>query len=146
MKTLFTLLFLILCLNLNLHAQVEKTLIKSIATETTTSSTDNAVIVLPGKVVLTEWDNQFIRITTNLKVANMSENIVKQLIMVGRYTIVGKINDDNNTRTIFMPKMANTVTVKGVELSELVEFEISAPKGYKIEIKSTENDIAGQSL
>ena len=146
MKTLFTLLFLILCLNLNLHAQVEKTLIKSIATETTTSSTDNAVIVLPGKVVLTEWDNQFIRITTNLKVANMSENIVKQLIMVGRYTIVGKINDDNNMLTIFMPKMANTVTVKGVELSELVEFEISAPKGYKIEIKSTENDIAGQSL
>jgi hypothetical protein len=146
MKTLFTLLILILCLNLNADAQVEKTLVKSIATETTTSSTDNAVIVLPGKVVVSEWDNKFIRITTNLKVANMSENIVKQLIMVGRYTIVSKINDENNTLSIYMPKMANTVTVKGLVLSELVNFEISAPKGYRLVIKSTENDIAGQSL
>ena len=146
MKPLFTLLILILCFNLTTYAQVDKTLVKSIATETTTSSTDNAVILLPGKVVVSEWDNNFIRITTNLKVANMSENIVKQLIMVGRYSIVSKINDENNTLAVYMPKMANTVTVKGIELSEIVNFEISVPMGYKLLIQSAQNDILGQSL
>ena len=35
---------------------------------------------------------------------------------------------------------------KGIELSEIVNFEISVPMGYKLLIQSAQNDILGQSL
>ena len=145
MKPILLLIFsCLLCLSL--QAQVQKTLVKSIATSSTTANTQQAFFKLPGKAVVSRWDEKFIRVTTHLKVGNMNESIVKQLLMVGRYTISSQINEENQTLLVYMPKMANKITVKGTQLSELLEFEISVPKGYSIQINHEADDLLGQSL
>jgi hypothetical protein len=133
-------------LSVNLLGQAEKTLVKSIATSTTTSSSNKAIFQLPGKSVVSLWDEDFIRITTHIKVDNMNENIVKQLLMVGRYTISSNLNEDNQTLLVFMPKISNKITVKGIQLSEELAFEISIPKGYSTQIIKEIDNLVGQSL
>ena len=138
---------LISCLlSVNLYGQVQKTLVKSIATSTTTSTSQQAIFQLPGKSVVSLWDEDFIRITTHIKVDNMSESIVKQLLMVGRYTISSNLNEDNQTLLVFMPKMSNIITVQGSQLSEELAFEISIPKGYSTQIIKEIDNLVGQSL
>ncbi|WMX14078.1 MULTISPECIES: hypothetical protein [unclassified Aureispira] len=135
MKNLILLLSLVCGLATTMNAQVEKTLVKSVALATSTS----AIVNLPGEVSLQEWDKDFIRVTTHLKVDNMSENIVKQLVVVGRYTLATDVDPSNGTLIITMPKVANQVTVKGVLLAEYLSFEINAPEGYQVIIESEEN-------
>ncbi len=140
MKNLVTLLVLVFGLTTSIFAQTEKTLVKSIAVKTTASTTSVAMITLPGTVEVTEWDNEFIRITTHLKVENMSENIVKQLVVVGRYEIDSEINTEKGTITILMPKMSHKITVKGVELVETLSFEVNVPEGYEVIVKEENAD------
>lgn len=135
MKNVIILLSLVLAFVTTTNAQVDKVLVKSIALTASTSATVN----LPGEVSLTTWDNDFIRVTTSLKVDNMNENIVKQLVMVGRYTLTTKLDAMTGTLVITMPKVANQVTVKGVLLAEYLNFEINAPEGYQVVIEGQED-------
>lgn len=148
MKNLFTLLIFTFCFTTTISAQVEKELVKSIAVETTTGSAMGAVITLPGKATVTEWDNNYIRITTHVKVENMAETIVKQLLSVGRYTVESHLNEKTQVLTVDMPKMAHFVTVKGVDVKEVLTFEISIPRGYEIILKgaNTTSSMLGQAM
>lgn len=134
MKNLIIFLSLVLGLTTSLNAQVEKTLVKSVALTASTS----AIVTLPGDVSVNTWDNDFIRVTTYLKVDNMNESIVKQLVMVGRYTLSSDLDATNGTLMIKMPKIANQVTVKGVLLTEQLSFEINAPEGYQVTVEGEE--------
>lgn len=134
MKNLIILLSLVLGFATTMNAQAEKTLVKSVAL----TASNSAIVNLPGEMSLETWDNDFIRVTTYLKVDNMNENIVKQLVMVGRYTLSTKLDEATGTLTITMPKVANQVTVKGVLLAEHLSFEINAPEGYQVIIEGEE--------
>ena len=149
MKNLIILLSLVLSFTTTINAQVDKVLVKSVAL----TASNSAMISLPGEVSLSTWDNDFIRVTTYLKVDNMNENIVKQLVMVGRYTLTTKLDAVTGTLTILMPKVANQVTVKGILLAEHLSFEISVPEGYEVIIDgeenlntSSENNTIGQTM
>ena len=133
-----TLLVLVCGIITTTNAQVEKTFVKSLAVETTTGKATVATMTLPGKVEMTEWNNNYISVTTNLTITNMSENIVKQLIAVGRYNLVTTLDEDAQTLTVEMPKMAHHVTVKGVDVIENVTFEINVPKGFQVILKTTQ--------
>ena len=135
MKNLIILLNLVLAFATTTNAQVDKVLVKSVALTASAS----AIVDLPGEASLTTWDNDFIRVTTYLKVDNMSENIVKQLVIVGRYTLTTELDATTGTLVITMPKVANQVTVKGVSLAEYLHFEINAPEGYQVVIEGQEN-------
>ncbi|MDC0230501.1 hypothetical protein OAK19_00910 [Aureispira] len=143
MKKLFTLLILIFVFTNYGNAQVGKTLVKSFAVETTTSYTTKAVVDFLGDVTVSEWDKNFIRITTYVEVLNMNENIVKQLVMVGRYTLESNINEETQTLYVTMPNITNLVTVKGVELSEVLSFEVTVPEGYNLIIKGSNEGVEG---
>lgn len=142
MKNVFTLLILVFGIVATTQAQVEKTLVKSVALE----ASANLTVALPGTVEVQEWDKDFIRVTTNLKVENMNESIVKQLVIVGRYNL--ETATEGQTMVITMPKIANLVTVKGVLLKEVLTFEVAAPEGYKVIIKgeNASNAMLGQTL
>lgn len=133
MKNLIAFLILALGFISTTNAQVEKTLVKSVALEGSTT----AIAVLPGQVEVTEWDNDFVRVTTNLEIENMNENIAKQLVIVGRYSLSTQLDQSTNTLTITMPNIENRVTVKGVELIEVFNVKVSIPKGYEIVVKET---------
>ena len=142
MKNVFTLLILVFGIVATTQAQVEKTLVKSVALE----ASANLTVALPGAVEVEEWDKDFVRVTTNLKVENMNENIVKQLVIVGRYNV--ETATEGQAIVITMPKVANLVTVKGVLLKEVLTFNIAAPEGYEVIIKgeNVSNDMLGQTL
>jgi hypothetical protein len=101
--------------------------------------------MLPGDVSLTTWDENFLRVTTTIQVANMSENIVKRLVVVGRYSIETKEDKFGKMMVIKMPKVAHYVAVQGVDLVESYDFKIQAPKGYKVVVKEDLNPTAPQN-
>ena len=138
MKTLLTLLVLAATTT---FAQTEKTLTKSLAL----NETHTAFVMLPGDVSLTTWDENFLRVTTTIQVANMSENIVKRLVVVGRYSIETKEDKFGKMMVIKMPKVAHYVAVQGVDLVESYDFKIQAPKGYKVVVKEDLNPTAPQN-
>jgi hypothetical protein len=135
MKNVIILLSLVLAFVTTTNAQVDKVLVKSVAL----TASNSAIVNLPGEVSLTTWDNDFIRVTTYLKVDNMNENIVKQLVIVGRYTLTTELDAATGTLVITMPKVANQVTVKGILLAEYLNFEINAPEGYEVVIEGQED-------
>ncbi len=135
MKKLLTVLVIVLGLTTIINAQTVKTLTKSVAL----NQTQKAYAVLPGEVAVSEWNENFIRVTTIVKVENMSENIVKRLVMVGRYSLETKEDKSGDMMFIKMPKVAHHVTVQGVELDESYSFEINYPKGFKVIVKDILN-------
>ena len=135
MKKLLTVLVFVLGLTTIINAQAVKTLTKSVAL----NQTQKAYAVLPGEVAVSEWKENFIRVTTTVNVKNMSDNIVKRLIMVGRYGLEIKEDKSGDMMIIKMPKVAHHVTVQGVELDESYSFEINCPKGYKVVVKDILN-------
>ncbi len=90
------------------QAQVSKTLVKSVAL----AGAQEVIIDLPGTVENSTWDNDFIRVTTYLTVENMNENIVKQLVLVGRYNLDSNLDEKMGALLISMPKINNQVRVK----------------------------------
>ncbi len=131
MRTLILLVALMIATVTMTQAQASKTLVKSLAL----TGTQEMVIDLPGLVENSEWDNDFVRITTYLTVENMNENIVKQLVLVGRYNMETELDETTGTIIVHMPKINNQVRVKGTALVETLRFEVQAPAGYQISVK-----------
>jgi hypothetical protein len=141
MKNFLTILFLVVGLTTVIHAQTEKTITKSFAV----NETQMAFVMLPGDVAVSEWNEKYVRLTTYIMVENMSENIVKQLVIVGRYNIEVKEDKYGKMIVVKMPDVAHHVTVKGVDLVESYNFEISVPFGYKVVVKDDLNPDAPQN-
>jgi hypothetical protein len=135
MKNFITLFLFIFGTITTMNAQIEKTLIKRVDLQ----QTHTAYVMLPGDVAVTEWDEDYLRVTTTIEVENMNENIVKRLVIVGRYTIETQIDKYGKMYILQMPNVAHFVTVKGVDLVETYKFEVIAPKGYKLVVKEELN-------
>lgn len=133
MRNLFLLVILIAGILGTTQAQTNKTLVKSVAL----AAAQEVVVELPGAVETSTWDNDFIRVTTYLTVENMNENIVKQLVLVGRYNLNTDLQEATGTMVISMPKINNEVRVKGMALVERLRFEIQAPVGFSVVVKET---------
>ena len=128
MKNFITTIAIIICFATVSFAQAEQTIIKSLTVETAT-----AVLDLPGEVNTSLWDKDFIRITATIKTTNQGEEILKKLILVGRYDIQSAEVDGQFVIT--MPKVAHQVIIKGVDLSEVISYEVQLPYGVKAFVK-----------
>lgn len=135
MKNVLLLIILMVGSVVSSEAQTQKTLVKSIDL----AQAEQIIFNLPGTVTNHTWDNDFVRVTTYLTVDNMSEGIVKQLVLVGRYNLVATLDETTQTLVITMPKIANHVRVKGVALVEHIRFDVQAPVGYTVTIQSMES-------
>lgn len=140
MKNLFTLIIFVFGLATTMTAQTEKAITKSIDLE----ETHTAYVMLPGNVEVSEWNESYMRITATITVENMSETVVKRLIIVGRYNIETRTDKFGKMMVVEMPNVANFVAVQGVDLLESYTFEISAPKGYRVVVKEDLNPKANQ--
>lgn len=128
MKNFIATIAIIICFATVSFAQAEQTIIKSLTVETAT-----AVLDLPGEVNTSLWDKDFIRITATIKTTNQGEEILKKLILVGRYDIQSAEVDGQFVIT--MPKVAHQVIIKGVDLSEVISYEVQLPYGVAAIIK-----------
>ncbi|MCP4440353.1 MAG: hypothetical protein GY810_15515 [Aureispira sp.] len=140
MKNLITLLVLVLGIATQMAAQSEKTLVKSIALE----DANNVVLALNGEIETSEWDKEYVRIETKINVENFDENILKRLVLVGRYNI--ETTNVDGKIVVEMPSVANFVTVKGVDLQEQLTFQVFVPKGAQVELPQKQTTTPTQSL
>ena len=120
MKNFITTIAIIICFATVSFAQAEQTILKSLTVETAT-----AVLDLPGEVNTSLWDKDFIRITATIKTTNQGEEILKKLILVGRYDIQSAEVDGQFI--ISMPKVEQQVFIRGVELTEVISYEVQLP-------------------
>jgi hypothetical protein len=128
MKNFISTIAIIICFATVSFAQAEQTIIKSLAVETAV-----AVLDLPGEVNTSLWDKDFIRITATIKTTNQGEEILKKLILVGRYDILSAEVDGQFVIT--MPKVSHQVVIKGVELTEVISYEVQLPYHVKALVK-----------
>jgi len=106
--------------------QTQKTLVKTFPVE---QITYKAIFTLQGAVEVEEWEHQTIRIVTTITTPNTTENVLKALIIAGRYNYRVDVDQINQTITVDMPKDKNAVFVNGIDLDEKLEYKVYVPKG-----------------
>lgn len=112
-------------------AQTQKTLVKTLAVEQPAYET---VFDLAGNVEVMEWDNQTIRIITTIIAPNTEEQVLKALVVAGRYNYKMVVDETTGTITIDMPQKERTIFINGADLDDQLEFEIYIPRGMKYRI------------
>jgi hypothetical protein len=115
-------------------AQAEKTLVQSINLNGYVA----VATVLNGDVEVTEWDKDYIRITSSIELENSTEVILERLVSVGRYALESA--DEDGEVIIRMPKAAKTVNLRGQELIEKYSFQISVPKNISVRTEIPASD------
>ncbi len=140
MKRFISILLLIIAFVSSTVAQAEKEMVKSISLD----YMNHVMFALPGDINLSEWDNDFIKVTTKLNVPNFPSSIVDRLVLVGRYRLA--IEEQGDQLIITMPKVKTYVTVKGVDLVENLSFEIKIPAGFSVSIKDSTNQVLTPSM
>ncbi|AFC25221.1 hypothetical protein [Saprospira grandis] len=126
MKHIFT---LICCCFFALQvswAQSTKTLVQSMPLAAATASLEIA-----AEVEIEYWEEEQVRITTEVIAENVSEAILKKLVMIGRYNIVQK--ETPKGLVLYMPKMEHQVILRGQILDEQLKIKVQLPKGMKLQ-------------
>ena len=136
MRTILYTTIIFICAAFNsLFAQSSSSLVKTI------DNKGAAVVVanLQGKVTVKETDTKFLRITTSIEATNIAEDMLQRLINAGRYTIQADVDASGNC-ILTMPAFSKRVVIKGVDLVDVLSFEIEMPKGMSFQNKSTVAD------
>ncbi|MCP4440354.1 MAG: hypothetical protein GY810_15520 [Aureispira sp.] len=130
MKQFITLLFFMTFCTAISVAQSQKTFIKSLPLD----GNQNVTLAAAGNVQVSEWDKDYIRITTTVEVLNFNEDILKRLVAVGRYSLESTTKD--GALIVTMPKIATQVTIKGSLLKEVFKYEIQVPKNVTVDTQA----------
>jgi hypothetical protein len=134
MKTIFTFFILSILFVQTSVGQSQKTFVKSLSANASSS----IAVDLEGETKVTEWEESFVRVTTTIELSNFSEEILKRLVSVGRYSI--ETNTSNGIMTIQMPKLVTKVTIRGQVLNEILTYEILVPEGMTVEMIKSPSD------
>lgn len=108
--------------------QTQKTLVKTLPVE---QITYEVIFDLKGTVEVAEWDNKMIRIVTT---TNTPENVLKTLVIAGRYNCEITVDQTNQTITVDMPKQENIIFVDGLDLNDKLDYKIYIPRGMNYQI------------
>jgi len=126
MKHIITLLFCCFFALQFSWAQSSKTLVQTLPLAAATASLEIA-----AEVEIEYWDEAQVRVTTEVVAENVSEAILKKLVMIGRYNIVQK--ETPKGLVLYMPKMEHQVILRGQILDEQLKIKVQLPKGMKLE-------------
>jgi len=130
---LLILIFSVVLLPLS-FTQGQKVLIKSFNTDS-----KELVVDMAGRVLVNEWDENYVRVMSNIEINNFSEQVLMRLVMVGRYSITSETVD--GALIIKMPRIAHQVSIKGEMLEEVLEYQIFVPRGTKVNVLGAHNYI-----
>lgn len=122
-------LFISLFAAQTLSAQGEKTLVKTLDPQ----NADFVVFNLPASTTFRKpekWDNNTLRIELEVH-ANMTEDVMVQLIKANRYNFDGAFVD--GVYTITAPNLDKKVTIRQVDLVEKIYVNVTAPHNYTLD-------------
>jgi hypothetical protein len=113
----------------SLSAQGEKTLVKTLDPK----NADFVVFNLPASTTFRKpekWDNNTLRIELEVH-ANMTEDVMVQLIKANRYNFDGAFVE--GVYTITAPNLEKKVTIHQVDLVEKIYVNVTAPHNYTLD-------------
>ncbi|MEO1434860.1 MAG: hypothetical protein AAFV80_04945 [Bacteroidota bacterium] len=94
---------------------------------------DHAVVVqLDGEITIQKWDDDFVRVQTNIHIPNTNDNTLKALISAGRYRV--DANHDGGALLLSSKDRSQAVTIRGAQLDEVVSYTIYVPEKLNVEI------------
>lgn len=102
---------------------LEKTLVKSFNLNGKTA----LKLELPTAVEVKHWNDHTARIEIVIATENISETMLKSLIVAGRYNIVNTFT--TNEMVLASPAIQKTVKVNGQEIKEMVRYTLFVPHG-----------------
>lgn len=105
---------------------LEKTLVKSFNLNGKTT----LKLELPTAVEVKYWNDPTARIEIVIATENISETMLKSLIVAGRYNIASTSN--NNEMILSSPALQKTVKVNGQEIKEVVRYTLYVPNGVAV--------------
>ena len=106
------------------QAQASKTFLKTLSLDGAT----DVVLALDGKLVVTEWNENYLRVETNITATNIDEFVLKQLAEAGRYRLEAVL--DGTSLVVTCPKVSRKAVVSGQPVNEQFMFQVFVPKGY----------------
>lgn len=130
---LFILIFSVLLIPAS-FTQGQKVLIKSFNTDS-----KELVVDMTGRVLVNEWDENYVRVMSNIEINNFDEKVLMRLLMVGRYSITSETID--GVMKITMPRIADQISIKGEMLEEVLEYQIYVPRGTQVTVIGSYNYI-----
>lgn len=130
---IFTLILNIVLLPMS-FSQGQKALIKSFDTDS-----KELVVDMVGRVLVNEWDEDYVRVMSNIEINNFSDQVLMRLVSLGRYAISSETID--GVMKIQMPRIAHQVSIKGEVLEEVLEYQFFVPKGMKVTVLGAHNYI-----
>ena len=127
MKTITTLMLMLLMTTISFGQNAEKILVKAFNLKG-----NNAVVLnLDGNTEVETWNENYVRVQMTIGIENGSEGMLKSLIKVGRYNLTGTATADGFEIT--MPNIAKKVTVGGQELNEKFSYIVYAPQKVSVQ-------------
>jgi len=123
MKNLILFITFLLLVNVS-YSQSTKTLVKSLKLET-----NKVLFDISGGKKINYWDDNHIKIIFVAKI-NLSEDMLNQLIKLGRYDLESKI--ENDITIVRFVKILKDLIIKGEKVSENFDFEIYLPRESRV--------------
>lgn len=127
MKTITTLMLMLLMTTISFGQNAEKILVKAFNLQGNNAVTLN----LDGNTEVETWNENYVRVQMTIGIENGSEGMLKSLIKVGRYNLKGTTTTDGFEIT--MPNIAKKVTVGGQELNEKFSYIVYAPQDVSVQ-------------
>ena len=85
---------------------------------------------LAGEVEVKTWEQPFTRVQLTIQLENGTDAMLKSLVKVGRYNLIGNSNGDQFSIT--MPNTRKTVSVGGSELIERFSYIVFVPDAVQV--------------
>ena len=125
MKKLFTILFLLV--SITMLAQTQKTYVKSFPTTSQLIQLD-----LEGLVEVETWEEPFIRVQAIVSIENGSAEVLKSLMLAGRYQV--KTNREGPQQFLISNNRKKKITIGGKQLMETVSYKVFVPQYSQVQV------------
>ena len=94
------------------------------------------VVDLDGEIITDTWSkNPIVRIEMEIKVDDISKEVVKHLVTKRRFYVKTMVLEDGSTK-IYMPNLKIPVYINGRLLSEDISYRLLVPENVLVRIKS----------
>ncbi|MEM1321843.1 MAG: hypothetical protein AAGG75_16405 [Bacteroidota bacterium] len=116
--------FILFSVVLNAQRSIGRTLVTTLRYE----AGSEVKLDLDGTTVVSEWDNDFIRIVIEIQTNLQHQETLDRLITSKRYAITSETNEDL-VMTIKNPFLRKVIMINNTPLKESLHYKIYVPRG-----------------
>jgi len=134
MKTLKNLLLSALVLLLSAFTVNNEPAVVTLISSKNINEASELVVDFDGEVVTNTWSkDKLVRVEMEIKVDDVSREVVKHLVTKRRFAIKKEVREDGSV-LLFMPNLKLPVYINGRKLTEDISYRISVPENVLVRV------------